>query len=800
MTTDLIGLWHYNTEDNPAFAAEDCNHADWPTMRIPGNWFLGGLDHHGAVWFRTQFRHRPHDEFASLQFDGVDYFCDVYLNGQPLSHHTGYFDPFAFDVTGVLRPGKNTLAVRVDSPYETPGLDGWHLRKRLIKGVLNHHDCRPGGGWEQGGQAYNTGGIWNRVRLEEHGALTVDCLLLHADLDAAPPVLHAELTVRNRTRKRAARLEVRVAPENFKGKPQVARFKLDLPAGESVHKVELPVKDARLWQPWERGFPHLYQVTAALTAARETAQRGELFGFRSVRVDDGYHWFLNGQPFFPRGSNYLPSQWLSETLFPEVAEAPEHPFGYRSSVLGPRGWFERDVALAKHANLNMLRVHAHVLPSEFHEACDRAGLLVWQDFPFQWGYSDEPEFCAEAERQVRAMVTQLHNHPSIAAWCCHNESPCDAPWMANEAGGQYDPSHNRALDERIEEVVRSLDPTRYTHRNSGTGDGHVYPGWYVGHWRDFHTLPGAPFLTEYGAQALPVKENVLRMLPQYGPDAGFAQLLRFKAWLETQKKVSPVVQAMVKVGTKAYLLVEKLKLRGIQEWMQGWGIKVERSAYKHIPSEENTPAELRPARAVWEAWRFHDFQPAETFDMGISPGNSLDEFIANSQAYQSHLIQYATETYRRAKDCPQNNGKPVRVTGVLQFDFTDPWPAITWSVLDYWRAPKAGFDALRRAMQPVLPSFQVPEKIEAGKATPVSFRVVNDSLEAHPQAVAEWRLKGKLYQEASAAFPVSIPANGVSDEVKLTLPSLNPGVNTLSVTLTTGSRVLGENSYTLHVE
>ncbi len=158
--------------------------------------------------------------------------------------------------------------------------------------------------------------------------------------------------------------------------------------------------------------------------------RTSLFGFRTVRVEPGFRWFINGQSYFLRGSNYLPSQWLAETLFPEAASGKEHPFG--GSAGGD--FYSRDVGLARQANLNILRVHAHVLPPEFHEACDRAGMLVWQDFPFQWGYSDEPDFHAEAERQMQAMITGLYNHPSIIAWCCHNESPWDAPWMAGQAG------------------------------------------------------------------------------------------------------------------------------------------------------------------------------------------------------------------------------------------------------------------------------------------------------------------------------------------------------------------------------
>jgi hypothetical protein len=807
MTLSLAGDWRYSLEDDPDHARPDFKDRGWATMRIPQNWFLAGLDHHGTVWFRHSFNQRSPAKLASLHFNGVDYSADVYLNGRHLGSHTGCFDPFEFEAGQALRPGRNLLAVRVESPYEIPGPDGWHRRKRLLKGVLNHHDCRPGGGWEPAGQSYNTGGIWNRVYLEEHGPLTVDRLGLRADLEvkdgrfAARPVLHVELSVRNRTRKQAAVIEVQCAPENFKAKAQTTKVTVDLPAGASLHSLEMPMQDARLWQPWDRGFPHLYKVTARLTAGRSSASRASVFGFRSLRIDEGYRWFVNGQPYFPRGSNYIASQWLSETLFPEVGRSKQHPFHPTPGIAAD--WFGRDVELARRANLNLLRVHAHILPPEFHEACDRAGILVWQDFPLIWGYADEPGVHIEAERLMRVMIDLLGNHPSIAAWCCHNESPWDAPWMAG-ADGSHDPSQNRELDARLQQLARQLDPTRYVHMNSGRGDGHVYPGWYFGHTRDFQNLPGAPFVTEYGAQALPARESLLRTLPQFG-EAGYPELVRFKAWLEATKKIKPSTRLLIKWGTALWNFTERTPgFQRLHEMFRTWamkqGMRTERSVFQVPPAEQNTPSELRRARQVWMAWRFHNFQPPQTFENGIRIGSTLDEFIASSQDYQAHLIQYATENYRRAKACQQNEGREVKATGLIHFDFTDPWPAITWSVLDYWRVPKPAFDVLRRSMQPVLPSFLLPEKIEAGRAALASFRAVNDLLETFPKATCEWRLSDGEDDLASATFPVSIPADGVSDETHLTLLSLGPGSYRLYVNLTAGSRLLGENWYDIKVD
>ncbi|MEW6716452.1 MAG: glycoside hydrolase family 2 TIM barrel-domain containing protein [Chloroflexota bacterium] len=803
---DLSGQWYYTTKDDPQFSAADVDHSDWPSMHIPQNWFLGGLDHHGVAWFRYEFTYKPTNKpLTSLFFNGVDYFADVYLNGQFMGHHEGYFEPFSFDVTRTLKKGINLLAVRVESPYEPVGSEGWHIRKKLIKGVLNHHDCRPGGGWGPQGQSYNTGGIWNRVYLQDHGAIIMENILLRAELESSPPVLVANARGKNYARERQTKLKIRCEPHNFQGGEYARELFLDIPSGESSHQFSLPVPDVQLWQPWDRGYPHIYQVTLSLNGYESTT----LFGFRSVRVDKGYNWHINGERYFLRGSNYIASQWLSETLFTDVAYAAEHPFGGHGLTEGQTSviqaghwpevsdnWFERDVTLAKQANLNILRVHAHVLPPEFHEACDKSGIMVWQDFPLQWGYTDEPRFHKEAERQAKAMVELLYNHPSIVAWCCHNESPWDAPWMASEVGERFDRDHNRTLDERLERAIRSIDSTRYVHRNSGTGDGHTYPGWYFGKWQDYLNLPAAPFPTEYGAQGLPVKESVLRMFARLGPDAGHNQLVRLKTWLAEHNPVSPATQALARWGTLFWNLTERLPFRKqLQNWISGWGINVERSPYQNLPPIEEIPEDLRLAYQTWESWRFHNFQPPETFqDERVSMGASLDDFITSSQVYQSKIIQFATETYRRHKFKPIN--------GLIHFMFTDPWPAITWSVLDYWRLPKSAYEVLGRVMQPILPMFELPLIIHADRRFTAQLQVVNDRLDSHEDVQYEWRLVNEHDKPTlSGNRRMNIPANSASLPVSVQFPPLSAGRYRLEVTLNGAQgNILGENSYEFDVE
>ena len=759
-------------------------------MSIPRNWFLGGLDHHGVVWFRYGFEYGSSAElpFCDLHFDGVDYFCDVYLNGKLLGRHEGYFDPFSFDASKVgadghppLQPGENILAVRVDSPYETPGPYGWHMRKKLIKGVLNHHDMRPGGGWDEVGQSYNTGGIWNRVFLETHAAVTVESVLLQAQLETDPPTLRAEVRVKNRSSKLETDLRVDCAPENFSGQSYSATATVEIPSGESVHHIEMKTPGVQRWQPWDRGFQHLYTVSVNAANSGYTT----LFGFRAVRVDDQYNWHINGEHYFMRGSNYLPSQWLSELIFPEIAFEKEHPFGGRN-IPAP---FTADVDLMKQANLNIIRVHAHVLPREFHEACDRAGVMVWQDFPLQWGYNDEPAFHTEALRQAQAMVEMLYNHPSVVAWCLHNESPWSASWMAGQAGSTYDPAQNKALDERLRETIQELDPTRHAHQNSGSGDGHAYPGWYVPGWHDYVNLPGQPLCTEYGAQGLPVRESLLKTFAQWGPDGGYGELIKLKTWLEARQKVSPLGKLFIKLTMPIFKLEGRFKLDGVKNWLIGLSTKMRLSPYRRLPKREEIPGKLQPAYDVWESWRFHNFQPPETFEIArIDTGKSLDEFIANSQSYQENIIQFGTEAYRRAKFSP--------MSGIFQFDFSDPWPAITWSVVDYWRKPKPAFDALRRAMQPVLPTSGLPLYVDAGKTVITTLMVVNDLAEAFPGAKLEWQVENGKSSIVSGEWTVDVPANGVSPSKPVSLPFIKPGSYRVSVQIhAADGKLLGENLY-----
>lgn len=469
--TSLNGLWNFKRLALSTLEKERVALRQTKTrkIRVPANWWLEGEDFAGEALYERTFAapRLGKNEGAVLEFRGSDYFTRVELNGRFLGEHEGYFQTFFFDASHALA-SRNRLRVFVFSPKENKNI--WPHAKVLIKGIFNHHDTRPGSWDPRHGQDANTGGLWGGVFLHR-----VDHLFI-PQVRISPKPMEEDRYA----------LGLRFSCWSVV-RPQTFTFDLQLedPRGAVVKKWEfqkvlvsgrqdveyvVEVKKPYLWWPWDLGRPNLYTLQIRVFNARneKVEEKKERFGFRHVQLTSDYVFFVNGRRFFPRGTNIIPTQWLSEYT---------------------REKARRDVALMRRAHLNAVRVHAHVNRREFYEACDEAGLFVWQDFALQWSYDGGEAFKANARRQIREMVRDFYNHPSIGVWCCHNE-----------------PSVNRKdLDPLLADAAREEDSLRPVEEASDFHH-HPYPGWYWsdskvkelhGHFRE------APLVSEYGAQALP---------------------------------------------------------------------------------------------------------------------------------------------------------------------------------------------------------------------------------------------------------------------------------------------------------
>ena len=486
----LNGPWHYRpiartTLDRDGSITED--KSDLPPagqMPVPSNWNLSGLPNfNGKVLFERDFdfpRQMAPDDRAFIVFYGVDYFSTVALNDAVIGRHEGYFQRFEFDVTSHIKRGRNHLAVTVDAPLEEPGTV-WPDHKRMIKGVFSHWDCKPGSTSLKHGQDGTTAGIWNRVELEVRhrawmGNIKIQPFLYNYNGDDAKSLqekTHAKVFVTAEITAAEAGNYLMTAEA---GGTQVSS-PVKISEGSASVVLVLPISSPRLWWTWDLGEPYLYTCRMTLASEDEVIDSREIpFGIRTIALDEKTgEWRLNGVRFFIRGSSIVPDLWLSHYTPERIAE---------------------DVRLLKQAHMNGVRVCVHMNRQELYDALDRAGIVAWQDFPLQWAYTRTDAFLQEAARQLRDMIRQFYNHPSIITWVCQNESS----------------AYNvEVMDPFLAQVGKQEDSSRPVRPVSAFSE-HLYLGWYSGDYQGYLALPGGPIISELGAQALPSVEEVSSMI------------------------------------------------------------------------------------------------------------------------------------------------------------------------------------------------------------------------------------------------------------------------------------------------
>jgi beta-mannosidase len=508
---DLGGTWKYTPLAYVTLMGDGQLHesAENPpppgTMTLPCNWQSAGLDSFdGTVRFEREVVFdglQSNESSVWLMFRGVDYFARVWVNGEEVGSHAGYFQPFGFDLTGVLRVGTNHLAVDVTCPLEEPGTV-WPDHKHIIKGILNHWDCRPGSWDLKTGQTQNSGGIWNGVFLEMRPGTYIDHVHVTTRLvpRSAPAgyeiglglaVHDADTTslMDGTSRQAIVLFDVELAGQPgaydltaMVGNNAPVIRQIHFKGESERHTIAVQISEPQLWWTWDLGEPHLEDVKLTLSNhGTVISERHFRTGLREVHFDaEKGWWYLNGVRFFVRGTNIVPTLWLGEYDDTKIA---------------------RDIQLLRDAYVNGARMCVHVNRDELYSALDEAGIIVWQDFPLQWGYTEDPDFMNEAVRQIKDMVRMLAHHPCIALWCCQNESSF----------------HNKfILDPVLAAAVATEDATRPIRPTSEFFE-HTYVGWYYGHYRDYSALPATPVNSEFGAQALPSLDEMRAMVGDTWP-------------------------------------------------------------------------------------------------------------------------------------------------------------------------------------------------------------------------------------------------------------------------------------------
>ena len=319
-----------------------------------------------------------------LQLDGAAHIATVFLNGKELGSHRCGYTAFRTELTEELKIGsRNELAVKLDCTENKAVPPFGFVIDYLTYGGLYRE-------------------AWLDVRPENH----IEDLFVYASDDG---VVHCRVM----TSETGGKLEVRIVS----------------PEGETVglytgdeRNFDIPVENAKLW---DIDNPNIYSCKAVLTDG-ETDEKTERFGFRRAEFKaDGF--YLNGKKTFLTGLN-------RHQCYPYI--------GYAA----PERLQRQDAYILKHElGCTAVRTSHYPQSQYFIDECDREGLLVFTEIP-GWQHIGDLSWQDQAVENVREMIEQYRNHPSVILWGVRiNES-----------------QDNDAFYRRTNRLARELDPSRQT--------------------------------------------------------------------------------------------------------------------------------------------------------------------------------------------------------------------------------------------------------------------------------------------------------------------------------------------------
>jgi hypothetical protein len=387
-----------------AGALPDPNYAD-NQLAVSDSFFYADF------WYRNEFVAPPAaGKRQWLIFEGINWKAAVFLNGEKLGRIEGGFMRGRFDVTGKLRANaKNALAVKIEKNatpgsvheknFDSPGPNGGAL------GADNPtFHASIGWDWIPTIRGRNTG-IWAGVHIETAGDVTIEDPSVSTVLPL-PDISRAEVTVEAVLRNAADAPVSGALRGRFGDTPFETAVTIDADSSKSVKLPALHLDHPKLWWPNGYGDPNLYTVQLVFeTAGHKVSDTNEFqAGVRQFTYTDTapLKIWINGRRFIARGGNW----------------------GFGESMLRYRAR-EYDTAVRYHRDMNFTMIRNWVGQTgddAFFDACDRFGIVVWQDFwlanPADGPNPDDNDLFL---RNARDFVARIRHHASIGLYCGRNE-------------------------------------------------------------------------------------------------------------------------------------------------------------------------------------------------------------------------------------------------------------------------------------------------------------------------------------------------------------------------------------------
>ena len=442
----------------------------WDIVNLPHSWnAIDGQDgdndyYRGTCYYAKQFMKGslPEADRYYLEIKGANSSADVYVNGKHLAHHDGGYSTWRVDMTEALDLS-NLLVIAVDNaPNETvyPQMADFTFYGGLYRDV-------------------------NIIAVSES----------HFDLDyyggpgiAVTPIVEGS----------TAKVGVEVFVTN-KLDEQVIIYRVKDAEGNVVASITsedtaviFDLENVHLWHG--RRDPYLYTAEVGLIEGKEVLDAASTrFGCRTFEIDPENGFILNGEEYPLRGVSRHQDRWgVGNALLPE-----HH---------------EEDMDLICEMGATTIRLAHYQHDQYFYDLCDERGLVIWAEIPYISKHM--PTGRENTISQMKELVVQNYNHPSIVVWGLSNE--------ISIGGSDEDLLENHNI---LNDMCHEMDPTRLTTiaavsmtplddpylQISDVVSYNHYFGWYGGEtsmngpWFDkFHeTFPNIPIgCSEYGCEAL----------------------------------------------------------------------------------------------------------------------------------------------------------------------------------------------------------------------------------------------------------------------------------------------------------
>ena len=441
-------------------------------------------------WYRDEFTAPAlsSQQHIWLNFDGINWKAEVYLNGQKVGTIDGGFMRGRFDVTALIHPGAvNALAVRIirnANPGGTKDKAGETVNGGALGRDNPTYHASAGWDWMSTIRGRNTG-IWSNVTLEVSGSVTLQDPLVTTTLPL-PDTTHADVSIQTTVRNLEDHEVSGVLHARFGSIAIELPVTIDASSSKTVDLTPsaypaLHLTNPKLWWPVGYGDPNLYPVTLSFVVGGSVSDTKSFqAGIRQFTYseDDGSLKIgINGRRFIARGGNW---------------GFPESMLRYRAREYETAMRYHRD------EHFNMIRNWVGQTGDEaFYEAADRNGVVVWQDFwlanPWDGPDPDNNDlFLVNA----KDYLLRIRNHASLGIFCGRNEG-----------------LPPQSIDEGLRALVAELEPG--SHYISSSADGPVsgHGPYRVEPLKYYFDHAPVKFHSEMGAPNVPEMDILHRTMP-----------------------------------------------------------------------------------------------------------------------------------------------------------------------------------------------------------------------------------------------------------------------------------------------